>query len=76
MLPTIPHDKANHLAYGAAIACLGLFHSPVAGAIAVAAFAIGKEVIDKVGKKGTPEIGDALATLAGGGLVLAHWFMP
>ncbi len=71
MLPTLPHDKANHLAYGAAIACAAvLAHSVIAAGIAVAVFAVGKEVYDRVSKKGTPEPLDAVATLAGGALVL------
>lgn len=74
MLPIIPHDKANHATYGAAIACTGLLaHSVTAAAILVAAFAIGKEVYDRASKKGTPDLMDALATIAGGAFVLAPW---
>jgi len=73
-LPMLPADKANHLAYGSAIACVVLVaHSVIAAAVAVAVFAIAKEVYDRVSKKGTPELMDAVATLAGGALVLAPW---
>jgi hypothetical protein len=69
-MPTLPADKANHLAYGAALACLGGFHSVLAGALLCATFAIGKEVYDQARKTGAPEVLDAVATLAGGALVL------
>ncbi len=75
-LPMLPHDKANHLAYGALLACLGQFHSLLAGAVLCAAFAIGKEVLDRVRKTGAPEPADALATMAGGALVLLHQALP
>jgi hypothetical protein len=70
-LPWIQADKANHIAYGAAIACVGAFHSVIAGAALCAALGIGKEVYDRVSRKGTPDVLDAVATLAGGALVLA-----
>jgi hypothetical protein len=69
-LPALPADKANHAVYGAALACIGGFHSVLAGALLCAAFAIGKEVYDKASKKGTPDPLDAVATLGGGALVL------
>ena len=70
-LPMLSHDKANHLAYGAAAACVGGLHSLAAGAVLCAVVAIGKEVLDRVRKTGTPDIKDVAATLAGGALVLA-----
>ena len=70
-IPIIPADKANHLAYGAALACIGAFHSVLAGAVACALFGIGKEIYDRVSKRGTPDVLDAVATLIGGALVLA-----
>ena len=76
MLPTLPHDKANHLAYGALLACVGTFHSVAAGAVLCVVFAVGKEVLDRVRKTGQPEPADALATIAGGALVLLHPAMP
>ena len=69
-LPTLPADKANHLAYGAAIASSGGLHSVLAGAALCVAFAVGKEIYDFVSKQGNPEPLDAAATLAGGALVL------
>lgn len=66
----IPQDKANHIAYGAALACVGSLHSVIAGAVLCAVFAIGKEVYDRVSKRGVPDALDAVATLAGGALVL------
>ena len=77
MLPLIPQDKANHAIYGAALACAGLIaHSPLAGLIVCAAFAVGKEVYDQVSKKGTPDLMDAVATVVGGLLVVGPWFLP
>ena len=64
-LPVIPHDKANHFAYGAVLAGIGALHSVLAGAALCAVFAIGKELYDRVSKRGTPDLNDALATLAG-----------
>lgn len=76
-LPQLPADKANHLAYGAALACAGaLVHSPLAGAVLCAVFAIGKEVLDRARKSGQPELLDAVATLAGGAVVLAPLVLP
>lgn len=75
-LPVIPADKANHFVYGAVLAGIGALHSVLAGAVLCAVFAIGKEVYDRVTKKGNPEVADALATLAGGLpvlLPLAAW---
>ena len=69
-LPTLPADKGTHLAYGAALACIGGFHSVLAGALLCVAFAVGKEAYDFITKKGTPEPLDAAATLVGGALVL------
>ena len=71
MIPVIPADKANHISYGAALACIGAFHSVLAGAALCAVFAVGKEIYDKVSGKGTPDVLDAVATLIGGVLVLA-----
>lgn len=70
-LPVIPADKANHAVYGALAASLGGMHSVAIGAGLCAVLAIGKEVYDRVSRKGTPDIMDAVWTLAGGALVLA-----
>jgi hypothetical protein len=64
-LPQLPADKANHFAYGAALAGVGALHSVLAGAALCALFAIGKEVYDRVTKRGNPEVADAVATLLG-----------
>lgn len=64
-LPQLDHDKANHFVYGAVLAGIGALHSVLAGAALCAVFAIGKEVYDRVSKRGTPDPNDALATLAG-----------
>lgn len=70
MLPIIPQDKANHFAYGAVIAAVGCLFSPLAGASLCFAFAVGKEVYDRVSGKGNPEFWDAFATIAGGAIVI------
>ena len=69
MLPIIPHDKALHISYGAAVALVGAviafaIGQPLwLGALALAAlFAVGKEVYDRASRKGTP---DALAGVPG-----------
>lgn len=76
IIPTIPLDKANHIAYGALIAFIGLFHSPLFAIIGVLLFGTLKEVLDRISKKGTPDFMDALATFGGGALVIVHWFLP
>jgi hypothetical protein len=75
-LPQLPPDKANHFVYGAVIASLGAIHSVEAGAIACAAFAVLKEVYDRISKKGAPEVADVLATIAGGAVVLCWDLVP
>lgn len=75
-LPMLPHDKANHLAYGAAIAALTALLAPLwlaAGVCLLAA--VGKELIDLVGNRGTPDAWDAVATVAGSALVLAPLYL-
>jgi len=64
-LPSLPADKANHFVYGAALAGVGALHSALAGAVLCWVFAIGKEVYDRVSKRGTPDRWDAVATAAG-----------
>jgi len=81
MPPLIPQDKANHIAYGAAIACAAtLLHNPMHAAALVVAVAFAKEAADWLLNRraiaaGLPpphgvELLDALATMAGGALVL------
>lgn len=77
MLPVIPQDKANHFVYGAVIFTVAYVLFTIAGlpalpiaAGAVVGFAVGKEVYDKMHKENhTPDIKDALATMAGGFVV-------
>lgn len=65
----IPRDKLLHLLAGAIIAAAAHpFGLPIAAA-AVAVIAIGKELYDRMGH-GTRDPLDALATIAGGALVL------
>jgi len=70
MLPLLPQDKANHFAYGAILAAIGCLFSPLAGAALCVAFAVGKEVYDRLSGKGNPEFLDAIATIAGGVIVI------
>ena len=69
MLPMLPHDKANHAIYGAAAAAVGCLHSVEAGAILCLVLGVGKEIWDRASRKGTPDIMDSVATLAGGAIV-------
>ena len=66
----IPHDKANHFVYGAVLAAAGSLYSPEAGAALCLAVAVGKEVYDRVSRKGNPEAADIVATVIGGVVVL------
>lgn len=69
MLPMLPHDKANHVVYGAAAAAVGCLHSVEAGAIMCLVLGVGKEIYDRVSRKGVPDAMDAVATIAGGAIV-------
>ena len=77
--PTLPQDKANHFVYGAVIACaVALFFGPRWALGVVAALAALKEASDwwqnrKGGSHGV-ELLDALATIAGGAIVVAPMF--
>ena len=71
-LALLPADKALHVAYGAALALLGALAALAIGqplwlgALALAVlFAVLKEVYDKASGKGTPDVWDAVATVAG-----------
>lgn len=77
MLPSLPADKANHLAYGAVAFNLALPLTDAFVALAlVAVLAIGKEAVDWLSNHRARAAGlpaphgveglDALATLAGG----------
>lgn len=58
-------DKWLHLAAGFTIALLVGTFSPLWGFIAGILAAAGKEVYDKVSKKGTPELWDFIFTVIG-----------
>jgi hypothetical protein len=76
LIARIPEDKLRHYMVGSIAAALGGLHSVAAGAMLCAAVAIGKEVYDRVSKRGTPDLMDAVWTLAGGAVVvvpLAVW---
>ena len=70
-LPMLPHDKANHLVYGLVLFLVGnaVFSWEVGLALAVA-FGGAKELYDKYSQKGTPDVMDFVATVAGAGLGL------
>lgn len=73
-MPTISHDKCLHFIYGAIIFCfvyfiasITFFPSLESAAIAVFIFGVGKEVYDYFHRdKHTPDLMDAVATIAGG----------
>lgn len=74
MLPVVPQDKANHFLYGAvifsAVYVVAFFAAlpalPIAAG-AVVGIGVGKEIYDRRNKEThTPDIKDALATVAGG----------
>ena len=69
-LPQLPQDKANHYAYGSALALAGSFHSVEAGAILCASVALAWEVVQKARRSGHPSGLDALVTVVGGSVVL------
>lgn len=74
-LPQLPVDKANHAFYGGVLALIGFTLSGLDLAIALSVgLAALKELVDWMGRKGTPEWLDAIATIAGAALViLSHW---
>lgn len=70
LLTRIPDDKLRHYFVGSLAAAAGGLHSVAVGALLCAALAVGKEVHDRVSKRGTPDLLDAAWTLAGGAVVL------
>ena len=71
----LPHDKANHVVYGAVIATVGtIFAGPVVGLIAAGVVGAVKEILDNF-TGGSPDIEDAIATLGGGILVVLPWLV-
>lgn len=63
---TIPQDKANHFIAGVLLFAVGHFISVPVGIFLAVAYAVGKEMWDYASGKGTPEIMDAVYTIAGG----------
>jgi len=68
----IPADKLLHILAGIAIAAAVAPFGAVPAFCAVLFAAIGKELYDRTGR-GTPELLDAVATIAGGVALLA-WY--
>ena len=71
-LPQLPADKAQHVSYGAALGLVGAVTSTALGqpawlgALVLAACAAAfKEVRDRTMRDGTPDLWDAVATVAG-----------
>lgn len=62
---TIPHDKALHFIAGVLLFMVGNFIAMEVGLALGFAYAIGKEVWDKVSGKGHPEFMDFVYTVAG-----------
>ena len=73
----MPKDKQKHLLAGLALSILaGLLLCPLIGLAAAAVVGALKEIVwDWLRKKGTPELMDFIATVAGGviGYVLIGW---
>jgi len=71
----IAKDKLMHFGGGIVLAAFGAtltYLPPIeAGLALAAAVGIGKEVWDKLTGRGTPEVMDAVATFAGGVLLVA-----
>lgn len=73
-LPVLAQDKANHVVYGAVAAAAVSVYDMATAAAVVVLLAVGKELSDwwqnrKGGSHGV-ELWDAVATVAGGALVL------
>ena len=70
LLARIADDKLRHYFVGSLAAAAGGLHSVAVGALLCAALAVGKEVYDRVSRKGTPDWRDAVWTLVGGAITL------
>ena len=86
-IPLIPQDKANHFAYGAAIAAVvSIIAGPVVGLSMACVFGALKELVDYISNKravrhGLPpshgvEKADALWTAAGGLVIALPQLLP
>lgn len=71
----MPADKANHFAYGAGLASLGMLWNPIFAFGLVMVFGIGKELLDLYRKTGNPEGEDTAATVFGGLVVMFPYLM-
>lgn len=66
-LSNIPYDKALHALGGCILFAIGhYFVSWQAGIILATTIGAAKEIYDKVSGKGTPDVMDLVATMAGG----------
>lgn len=66
-LNKLPHDKALHIIVGVLAYAVFHFVSSAVGLIAATVAAVGKEVYDYANRdRHTPDVWDAVATLAGG----------
>jgi len=67
LLLKLPHDKALHFIVGVLIYAAAHFIHLVVGMVAVTVAAVGKEVYDWFHQdRHTPDLWDAVATMAGG----------
>jgi len=66
----IARDKQLHLLAGGVIGLSSLLLPWYSAMLLVLLAAVGKETWDKVSGKGTPEVFDMLATIAGGAVVI------
>lgn len=71
----IAYDKRMHLLGGALLGLTSIVFPGLGIALAAVA-GVGKEIYDKVSGKGTPEVADAVYTVAGGLVIelLIRWF--
>ena len=65
-IPIIGHDKLSHFLIGCVLATIGCLFSLALGVALCVAFAVGKEIHDKLSEDGTPEFMDFVWTMAGG----------
>jgi uncharacterized membrane protein len=67
LLLKLPHDKALHILVGVLLYAGFHFLSPMIGMVVVTTAAISKEIYDYMHRdKHTPDVWDAIATVAGG----------
>ena len=70
-LPMLKHDKANHFIYGLLIFALSnIFLGYLLSSLICSLFAFGKEVYDHYHTNHTPDLMDAIVTMAGGATAL------